>query len=77
MNTKMSLQSRIFLKRIKPFFTILGWMFAVSAIVWAIVNDYSFLGGVSFVIGVQLLFGAVYLVGIGSFIRYKEKKSKA
>lgn len=74
MNRKLSARGTLFLKKVKPFVTIIGWLTFILASVFVIMESYSILKGILVVISVQLAFGILYLVGMGLFLSLMEKK---
>jgi len=65
---------KMFLLRIKPVTTIIGWGTFLMACIWAYVQNYSLFQGILFIAFVQFLYAIVLIGTLYVVIRIKESR---
>lgn len=73
-NFKLSFRGKMLMKAIKPIGQLIYLGVVLFSIIWSIVQGYSFLKGILFLIGMQVGFGFVYAVFLYIFMYIKESQ---
>lgn len=71
-NFKVSVRGRYLMQNVTRIAKYIDWGIIIFAVVWAIVEDYSFFKGILFVAGIQVGFILFYAVFLYLLLLYKE-----